>query len=298
MPDGTQEAPVDNCPDLENPEQEDFDGDGTGDACDQDVDGDQVPNPNDNCPRLANPSQSDANQDEVGNICDDEVRGTTIQGRISAEGPQLGAMTDTQVFLEGREAPAPVAEDGSFAFQEVLRESSAFTLTINREGYLPQRIREVADLSHPDFDCGVIELEPKTATLSGTIQIEGQRENAGIIISLTINNVVRSTQANLNGHFTIETFKWPQTLYASSENHVEQSWSIIWDEAQSTFLVQTSEGMISPLTGEGAGEITLLRRRDATLSKVYCGVDLTKFKMLQKSSRSVYAIEIYNMWNL
>jgi len=62
----------DNCPDDENPEQEDVDGDGAGDVCDDDADGDGVDNDEDNCPLVDNERQDDFNDDGEGDACADE----------------------------------------------------------------------------------------------------------------------------------------------------------------------------------------------------------------------------------
>jgi len=50
--------------------QEDFDNDGTGAACDSDRDGDSIVDEMDNCPYHANPDQEDFDSDNIGDVCD------------------------------------------------------------------------------------------------------------------------------------------------------------------------------------------------------------------------------------
>jgi hypothetical protein len=53
-------------------------GDGWGDECDDDTDGDGVPNDIDNCPETYNYDQSDIDCDGIGDVCDPDIDGDNI----------------------------------------------------------------------------------------------------------------------------------------------------------------------------------------------------------------------------
>ncbi len=68
--DGVIDA-TDNCPRLENADQEDVDGNSRGDAC-EDFDRDTIANKLDNCRDMPNRNQEDIDRDGIGNACDTE----------------------------------------------------------------------------------------------------------------------------------------------------------------------------------------------------------------------------------
>ncbi|MFP6684461.1 MAG: thrombospondin type 3 repeat-containing protein, partial [Polyangiaceae bacterium] len=74
----------DNCPDNMNPDQDDIDGDGLGDACDADADDDGFNNGNDSCPLFYNPDDQGDDQDfdGIGDVCDLDVDGDGLDNDV------------------------------------------------------------------------------------------------------------------------------------------------------------------------------------------------------------------------
>lgn len=68
---------LDNCPNIANPGQNDWNNDGVGNAC-QDSDGDTVLDNLDNCIETPNTDQADCNADGIGDACTDFTSDTTV----------------------------------------------------------------------------------------------------------------------------------------------------------------------------------------------------------------------------
>ncbi len=96
VPDGSVHQPRDNCPDTPNPDQRDTDGDRRGDACDPDIDGDEIPNLEDHCPLLYTRLRSnyDSDGDGIGDACESDP--SPFANRLIALSPELPGLDTTK----------------------------------------------------------------------------------------------------------------------------------------------------------------------------------------------------------
>ncbi len=87
----------DNCPDDDNPGQENADGDADGDACDLDDDNDGIPDTEDLCPFTPGPND-DTDGDLVGDVCDN-CPGIQNAGQADQDGDGDGDDCDNCVTV-------------------------------------------------------------------------------------------------------------------------------------------------------------------------------------------------------
>ena len=224
--DGVPDA-VDNCPLDSNSDQEDQDGDGTGDICDMDDDNDSIPDTIDNCPVNPNMPQGDADQDGTGNACDADTSGIDIRGVLNFSSLSGANVTVARVFVSDRTEPVGINNAGEFYFDDALKEPGRVLLRVEWPGFTPI----IQELMVPNglrvFDVPDIVLSPTRAgddvvEIHGRAQLSGTGDHRDIVVRARIGGtLVHTTLTDYQGTYVMRLAKVNHTLTFSKNGYTE-----------------------------------------------------------------------------
>lgn len=192
----------DNCPQVSNPNQDNEDGNSTGDACEvviSDQDEDTIPDEIDNCPAVANVDQSDGDDDGLGDACDDcldvdhdsicdskdlcpndpnNACTVTIKGEVYGGGSALAGAT----VKIGDQLPVTTTQEipvGRFTFEDVGAAflsndgvNAFFPVKVAATGYSTGYAKVVVESGKTEYDV-TVQLQPVSATFTADAGIAG-----------------------------------------------------------------------------------------------------------------------------
>ena len=195
----------DNCPDIENPGQEDSDLDDVGDACDpdSDSDGDGIFNDLDNCPDVPNQDQTDSDGDGKGDACDPpEDTGPPTW-------PAGSSLTATDVDETAAVLSWPAAEDdsGEIALYRIYR-------------LLPSPKEAITEVAGDTLSQSITGLDPGSYYTFKVEAVDGaanQSDDGPSAFVITPDN---------------HSPTWPVDSELTAAEREETSLSLIWTEAQ------------------------------------------------------------------